>query len=998
MFSHTTRKYNSIMSYGIIVILVVFISNLSFSQPEKNKPVQFIASTTSSVSLSDLLQLLEKEYDLSFLYETNITKHKYVEISSLPEKGFGKDFFDELSRQTGLIFHQIAVNIYVLKENENAKGWIIGSVKNKKKDLLVGASIYIEDTEQGTITELNGRYELKVKPGTYNFIASYTGYSAIKKTLTVQSNQKLNLDFELVDNLQLEEVVVLGSRSLPRTEMEMAVPVDVINEEDMQFIHPSDLSQLLQYTTPSFHSTRQTISDGTDHTDPATLRGLGPDQLLVLVNGKRRHTSSLVNVNNTIGKGNVGTDLNAIPINAIKKIEVLRDGASAQYGSDAIAGVINIILKDNQDYGSINLTSGMTVEGDGKETNLNGNYGWRLAKDGFANINFVINTRGAINRSGAYTGPIYGDDRDNDNVQRELFFQQTGFDNKRVMSVGNSEANTFGGFFNSSLPFSNDLSFYTNGGLNFRQGKAAGFYRFPFDERKQAGIFENGFSPKILTNIIDFSVTFGFKGEMKDWLFDISNSSGQNKYDFHIENSNNASLGLNSPTTSNPGGFSYRQNTTNLDLSRKLTTKIPINLAFGAEFRLENYKQLAGDEWSWQNYGELTASGEPKEAGIQVFPGFRPENVVDKYRYNIGFYADGEINITKKVLVGLATRYEEYSDFGSNLSWKLSFRNRINDKLTIRGAYNTGFRAPSMPQIYFSSNSFQYIPGEEGLIGIQVAQFNNESIITNRFGIDPLKAELSSNLSLGLTAKPTKNISLSIDAYQINIKDRIVLSGRFSATDDERFAEILDPLDITRAQFFTNAVNTKTTGLDFVFKYNTKLAIGNLFFTLAANANQTKVVGDIHSSDLLTGYEDVLFNREEISRLEVAQPKSKLIVSLAYMKNKLSFNLRVKRFGKVQYIHPSDGDEERWIENSLTGIKTSRDQLFSSKILTDLECSYLVSKNLKCSLGGNNIFNIYPDKHTHSANISNGLFPYSRFVQQFGVRGSYWFAKLSLAI
>lgn len=869
------------------------------------------------------------------------------------------------------------------------KGTIQGTVSDKF-DPLSGATVVIVGTTIGATCDINGKYAIEVEPGTYKLSASFVGSAPQTKEVTVTAGQTSTLDFKLQASTSMNEVVVVGSRSEPRTLLETAVPVDVISGKEISNSSQENVGQILQYIAPSFNSTQQTISDGTDHIDPAALRGLGPDQVLVLVNGKRRHTSALLNVNGTVGRGTVGTDLNAIPASAIERIEVLRDGAAAQYGSDAISGVINIVLKQQVGVANISSQTGITTEGDGAMGKVGVNYGFKVGDKGFINVTGEFSDREATNRSGDYTGTVYGDARDS---SLDAFFAQTGLGGRRVMAIGNSAGRNGQVFFNAALPIAGGGEFYANGGFSFRKGLANGFYRFPKDQNRVVlSIYPNGFSPEIHTDILDRSLTLGVRGEKNGWKFDFSNSRGSNGFDFTVKNSNNASLGAASPLTAYAGGFRYGQNTTNLDISRKLKVGFDLNVAFGAEYRLERYEIVAGEEASYVNGGQESQPGINGSAGIQVFPGFQPQNELNKTRTNTAGYIDLEADLTEAFLLGVAGRFESYSDFGDNFSWKAVGRYKINKDISVRAAFSTGFRAPSLHQFFFSNLSTQFITIGATQVPVQVGTFNNESNVARAFGINALKPEVSQNISAGLTIRPIPALSLTLDAYNITIKDRIVLSGRFDAAD----YPFLTTLGAGAAQFFTNAVDTRTQGIDFVANYLLDLGKSNLTLTAALNLTETKVEGGIKTPPLLAGKEDQLFNREEISRLEVAQPRSKLVLSALYEIGKFAFTLRSTRFGEVEYIHPNDGDPANWAVNDLTGVAETRDQLFSAKFITDLDITFKATNNIRLSLGANNLFNIFPDKHVHSGNISLGRFVYSRRVSQFGVRGTFIYAKVGL--
>jgi len=876
----------------------------------------------------------------------------------------------------------------------------LGTVKGKVSDEfgpLPGAKITIEGENLVSKCDINGDYEFELKPGTYKVIASYLLYKSSEKTVSISFNSlEVSADFVLNSVSPVDANASVGTRSGPKSQLENTAAVDIISPADFALSTQMTLSQFLHFHVPSFHSTSQTISDGTDHVDPGTLRGLGPDQLLVFVNGKRRHSSSLINVNGTVGRGAVGTDFNAIPLSAIDHIEILRDGASAQYGSDAIAGVINIILKEQTNVFSINAAYNPTLAGDGQEVNLNANYGLEFENGGFLNVNSEFMQRESYNRAGDYTGNVYSldDSLDQALITQNDFWNQTPFEDQRIMEIGSAAAFDASTFGNLLLPMRNKGEFYANGGISYRQGKGRGFYRLPWQEEKVVEEFHpNGFSPEIQTDIVDNSVTMGMRNEKNGWLIDLSNSSGNNTFDFTVNNSNNASMGLASPTTAYAGGFEYNQNITNFDFSKKLDSVWFLkgfNMGFGSEFRVERYEITAGESASWLDGGDTTSNGSPKVAGIQVFPGFQPQNALRKNRTNFAAYADFEMNMTLKWLIVAAARFENYSLFGSNLSWKVASRYKFNDKFSIRASYNTGFRAPSLHQIYFSNVGTQFVNGE----ALQVGTFNNESATALAFGTSGLMPETSDNVALGFTAKLFENFSLSADAYYIHIEDRIVLSGQLGAG----FESILKPVGASTAQFFLNGINTETFGFDVGADYSVKLGKGLFKAKAAFNYSKTNVLGSIETTGILQGAEDLLFNREEISRLEVAQPRTKGILTLNYTLNRWSFLLKNTRFGEVQYIHPSDEDQTDWQLNDFTGQIESRDQTFSAKIVTDALIGFEVNSYFTVSLGGNNLFNIYPDKHYHSANTSSGNFVYSRRVQQFGVRGASYFVKLNFTI
>jgi iron complex outermembrane receptor protein len=876
-------------------------------------------------------------------------------------------------------------------------GTISGSVSDEFGP-LPGAKVKIEGTDLTVSCDINGEYKVDIKPGDYNVSASYLLYKTEKQTVDISFSQlNVKLNFILESGSVVDTDISIGSRAKPKSQMDNVAPVDVISPTDISTSAQITLSQVLHYLVPSFHSTAQTISDGTDHIAPSTLRGLAPDQVLVLVNGKRRHTSSLINLNGTVGRGSVGTDFDAIPVSAIDRIEILRDGAAAQYGSDAISGVINIILKDQTNVFSLNTMLNPTLYGDGTEFLLSTNYGLDLGKSGFVNISAEYKQRAAVNRAGNFTGNVYSTNDSLDAIlieQNDFFGQLEDYNDQQIMQIGSSKKFDGTVFYNAVVPVKNKAELYSNGGINYRKGESRGFYRLPIETKKVVlDIFPNGFSPEIHTDIIDKSLTIGMRGERNGWHVDFSNSTGNNQFNYTVKNSNNASLGVASPTNNFAGGFKYGHNITNLDFSKRQDSVgflQALHMGYGVEFRIEDYEVIKGETSSWIDGGDTNDLGEPYQAGAQVFPGIQPQNELDKRRTNIAAYSDLEFHFTKKFLIEAALRFENYTSFGGNLTWKLATRYKFGDNLSVRSSYSTGFRAPSLHQIYFNNLGTQFVDG----VSYQVGTFNNESPIAKAFGIESLKPETSTNYSAGFTSKLFKNFTFTMDGYYISIKNRIVLSGRF----DEGYEDILESVGASSAQFFTNAVNTETFGIDFVPTYSLRVKKGLLRLSGAVNYTSTKVVGMIKTSDLLNGSEETLFNREEISRLEVAQPNTKAILTANYTFNKWNFALKTTRFGRVIYIHPNDGDEANWVMNEFTGQIESRDQTFNPKWITDVFISYKFNNYFTLALGGNNVFNVYPDKHTHSENVNQGNFVYSRRVQQFGVRGASYFARLSFSL
>lgn len=862
------------------------------------------------------------------------------------------------------------------------RGTISGSVvESKKGEPLPGAVVTIIGSQLGTVARVDGSFEIKqVKPGSYDVRASLVGYSVAKQRVTVEAGGAAKADFRLAENLVgTDEVVALGTRGAERTVTNTPVPIDVMTAQDIRNSGLTETNQIIQMLAPSFNFPRPSVADGTDHVRPATLRGLGPDQVLVLVNGKRRHNSALVNVNGTIGRGATGVDLNAIPSNAIERIEILRDGASAQYGSDAIAGVINIVLKSGMTPGLSTLAGMNNTEfngfraNDGGVAQVDGDYGFRINDDGYLHVSGAFRNRNATNRSLVDTRQQYftGDARNNDvNLTRQ-----------RNHIQGDAKTLDAGVFLNGGLPFGEGMTAYLNGGYNYRNGTAAGFYRRALDDRTVRAIYPNGFLPKIESRIKDLSVNGGVKGSFGDWLWDASSVYGRNKFDFYVRQSANASMGAASPTSFYCGALVFGQSTTNIDLSSTFDvgTASPLTLALGGELRLDQYKIQAGDPASYIDGGvpiDTSVGRTNKKAaiGAQVFPGFRPSNAVNESRRGLSFYADLETKVIEQILLSAAGRFENYSDFGSTFNVKVATRIEPIEHYGIRGAFSTGFRAPSLQQEFFSSTATNFLNVSGVLQPFDVVTYPATSPEAQRLGATALKAEKSTNISAGITMKPIENLSITVDYYNIKIKDRIVFSENFTGAQ----VSALLPAGVNGARFFTNAIDTKTRGVDIIVRAALDFddaGVLKLFF--GANITRTRVDKVIATPSQLTGLSEALFGRVERGRIEVGQPDRTYQANANYSVGLFGAQMRVTRFGEVVNI----------------ATLPQNDQVFAPKFITDLEVSYKFAAIFRLALGVNNVGDIYPVQNI-PANNNAGIFPYNG-ISPFGFNGRFIYTKLS---
>lgn len=868
---------------------------------------------------------------------------------------------------------------------------IKGVVKDAAGLPLAGASVILEGTKRGTVTDVNGAYMINAAPGSYTVIVSYVGVVTQRQTVTVNASGTTEANFTAQNSGDLNRVVVVGSRSATiRSSTQTPAPVDVITARELQSTGQVEPTQMLNVIAPSFNSSRQTISDGTDHIDPATLRGLGPDQVLVLVNGKRRYNTALLNVNGTIGRGSVGTDLNAIPPSAIERIEVLRDGASSQYGSDAIGGVVNVVLKKAAAGTTFTAHAGQYYKGDGGTLQAGLSHGMALGKEGYLNISGDFRHRDASNRAGDYTGRVYVTDP----VQDEQFIAQRGFSRKNNMLVGNSQVQNGGFVINLGGPLSKNVQFFGTGSMNWREGKAAGFYRYPRQTTQViAALYPDGFLPYIYSSVRDKSAIAGVEGKFgAGWNWDLSQTAGGNNFEFNIKNTNNASQfaqGAKAQTEFYAGRLHFNQYTTNLNFSKDFGSKMGLktfNIATGAELRFDNYKIEEGEESSYKNYDP--ASG--RVGGAQVFPGFQPANAVDETRRVVGVYADVETDITDKFLINAAGRFEDYSDFGNNIAGKLAMRYKIANAFSLRGSISNGFRAPSMHQRYFSSIATVFISTGSGLQPFQQGTFRNNSAVAGAFGIPSLEAETSTNYSFGFTSKLARNkVNITVDGYQIDIKNRIVLSSsfrRFNSPEATAVNTILNQYpelsDVSSVTFFTNAIDTRTKGLDIVTSFTDQVGKGQMTVTLAGNINETKVKGEPRVSTITEPtLQARLFARDEKGRYEGAQPKDKFSFAVNYRVNNLSLNYRTTRYGKVYTLDP---------------VNPLLDENFDPKFVTDISASYRFRNFLTFTLGANNVGDVYPDRLQNVANTNSGIFVYSRNATQFGFSGGYYFTSISM--
>jgi iron complex outermembrane recepter protein len=900
---------------------------------------------------------------------------------------------------------------------------------------VANASVKVRGNAQGANANDNGVATLQANAGDVIDVSS-VGYNFTNVTLSSTTSITVLLTPTAAD---LGDIVVVGTRGAARAKTETAVPIDVIKINQVGL--PSsrmDLTSNLNIAAPSFNYNKQSGADGADNIDLGTLRGLGPDQTLVLINGKRRHTTAFVALFGTRGRGASGTDLNGFTQSAVDRIEILRDGASAQYGSDAMAGVMNIVLNRNVNKWNVNVgwsgyyddkfNARNFNEGnqyysagkiDGKTFNLSANNGFNIGNNGgFMNLSFDYRKQGKTFRQ-----------VDTTNWQNEKYALP--YINSGRRAFGDGSIETYGFMYNMELPIKNTKTkFYSFGGVNTKEAEAFAYTRnvddagngrpdrFPVTapggsvivvpqimRRTNDGI--TYYNPIIATFVNDGSLAMGFKGvTAKNWNWDASLTTGKNNFQYQGRQTFNASLiGNTTKNIFDDGGFSFRQSTLNIDLSKSFKTVAQgLNVGYGFEYRNENYKINKGEEASYENYDNTGTQG----SGAQGFPGFGPADVVNAKRSSLSAYVDGELNVTDKWLVNAAARFENYSDFGSVVTYKLATRYKVTDNFNLRASASTGFRAPSLQQINFSNTLTSFSNGV--LVESRIAR--NGDAVSRAAGIPDLKQETSQSASLGFAYKPIQGLTITIDGYATKVKDRVVLSGLFSADDatlPTAFTDLLKDLDVATAQFFANAVNTTNYGLDVVVDYNKKWSNKTFRVLFAGNVQSVKL-DKINVPFALSGTvlnQKTFFSDREIAFLKASAPNAKFNLNLNYSIGKFNIGANLTYFGNVKLTgfgtptaeNPNYGGINPQVTNDATGALIPEIYNYKGRLVTDINMSYKLCKSVTLFVGADNILNVHPElgvaqgaKANATGNESGG--PWESV--QMGFNGRRLFTKLAI--
>jgi iron complex outermembrane receptor protein len=835
------------------------------------------------------------------------------------------------------------------------------------------------------LTDKNGWFSISLESGTYTLTITHSGYKKAVQEVRLTRGDTQTIHFELTPVEAMGEVVVLGSRSsTQRSNLQTPVPVDVITTQQLVQTGQVSLTHMLSFAAPSFNASRSLINE------PVTLRGLDPDQVLILVNGTRRHSMAYVNhggVRGILGRGAVANDLNSIPFSAIEKIEILRDGASAQYGSDAIAGVINIQLKKKTNETVVQLHTGQFYKSDGKSITVGVNRGFVLNRKGFLNLSADFRHSNPTQRGGEYSGTVY---TENKAIDDSIVFAR-GFNRKKVSNAGSSKHTSGGVLLNGGYPLCGKTELFWTAMANSRKTVFVSGFIFPKNvNRINHELFPDGFSALPYHNSRDVSVIAGARGQTGNhWNWEYKSAYGKNNDRYAINNTNNPSqyftLGRNAPTSFYTGTFVYGQLTNTFHVSRQLSAKTEqsLNVSAGAEWRREHFRMQEGEEGSWKNYFP-----QGRKIGGSTGLVVPPEGAVNENRNVAGTYIDIESEFKNRLQFNLAGRYEFYSDFGGNLAGKLAVRYRLSNNFTFRGSVNNGFRAPSLQQRYYSTTNKSTATVGGILIPITVGLFPNNSEVANAIGIPALHAERSLNMSGGIISTISNHIWVTADAYWIQIKNRIVLSGLFDRTTNPDINDLLSRYpDVDRLQFFANAINTRTRGVDMVLNGNWKIQSVNLFAMLAANWNQTRLFGEIQTAGKLKADSlntNTLFSREEKGKLEQGQPASKIILSLQAESTRLGFLIRNTCFGKTAIVFDSRD--------------ISRDETFLPRVLTDVSFHYKLSHSLTVTAGANNVFDVYPDRISDYRNTMEGQHIYPLEASPFGFNGGYYFVTMILQL
>jgi iron complex outermembrane receptor protein len=954
--------------------------------------------------VKNVITEIKRKSEVEFIYSSNsIQANRKVSIKAVEKKL--KDVLDEIFGPLGIGYKVVNEQVLLYKiegnkmtvvtieqEPEKKANIVTGTVAHALTgEPLVGATVAVKGKKRAVTTNNEGKFSIEADPGDVLVISS-VGYLSYEVTVSTETTYTVRLT---VSDASLGDVTIIGSRSKPRTNVDRPVPVDVISNKELTATGQIDIGQALHFSAPSFSAQKFGINDLSSVIDPASLRGLGSDQTLLLVNGKRRHKVAFFSINQGVSKGQVGNDINAIPAEAVSNVEILRDGAAAQYGSDAIAGVMNYQLNNSRSGGSLRFYTGIASsnpkhDNKGANANLNGqpiykngkqdnetykaslNFGLPWGSDGFINTTINIHQNEAYSREGKYKASRgwYTSNTTNDSI----LILRNGINLNRAV-LGGAENTNVGIFINTGKKIDDNWNFYAFGGYSAKTVVAGIFSRPPsLASRRVLQIFPDGYNPITPTKLKDYMLVAGVKGRFgKDWNLDFSAGHSGNIVDLYAENTVNPSMDSLSPTKFYTGGLAVTQTTFNTDISKTFSKT---TWAVGSEVRFESFEQKPGQAESYLAGARARTGSDVGSSGRE---GFGPQTEGRWTRRNVGFYTELEHDFSKSFLMNGAIRWENYSDFGSDFSYKLAARYKVGDRLAIRGSVNRSFRAPSIAQLNYSNFTNITFDNAGNTIYAPTLPIRNQ-LVQDAFGFSELKPETSIDFALGLTSKINNNFSVTLDVYQIKIADRILLSQPINASLFPAFTGT----NYNQVNVFLNAYDTKTKGLDFVAAYKTSFSSkSKLNLNLAFNLNKTEIDKIQLPSKIVAAGID--YNKDPGAQQDIiyftkGTPTNKFIASANYECGKFSFLLRATRFGKVSdplaplYVVPTDPNAIKY-------------QVLSVKTLTDLSLTFKPHTKIIFSIGVNNLFDVYPDLLDTPQTADEVI--YSRRVNQFGTLGRF---------
>jgi iron complex outermembrane receptor protein len=897
---------------------------------------------------------------------------------------------------------------------EAQAGIVQGRVADSTGSVIVGALVTMSGTGVRGITSASGRYTLTGVPGGQRWLnVRALGYLQDSLSVTVQPGRVTVVDITMRRSpTQLAPVaVVVGSRARHTAAEELAVPVDVFTVEQLRTTGTTETSEIISQLSPSVNFPKQAVTDATEVVRPFTLRGLSPDHSLVLVNGARRHQTALLNVfSNGSAPGSSGVDLNAFPSSAIDRIEVLRDGASTQYGSDAIAGVVNLVLKEGEFAPFLTTSMGQYRPGDpypndGTITDVGGGVGFKLGRGSLGLFGQALK-RNSTNRAcpdGSFSD-LNG--LADSVVSCRVVTKRTGVPQPNV-HWGDGLERDIHTFANLRLPLNEGgtAELYAFGGYSDRDGTGNGFFRKPRNSRNWPEIYPLGFLPEFRPDVKDYSAATGIRTTVGGWATDLGTSYGYNSFQFNLRNTLNSSLGpsltratapgadgrlgtaddpgIPNQTSFDAGGLRRGEFNTTLSLSRpfEMGLRNPVNVAVGLAFRRESYEVVAGERASWINgYHKTRDSSSIAQAGSSVFQGFAPSDASENSRTNFGGYVDMETNLSPNFLVNMAGRFESYSDFGQRITGKAAVRYQPRREFVWRAAASTGFRAPGLAQSWYSHTTTAI---QNGVL-VEIGNFPVTNRASRIFGARPLEEETSLNLSTGFAWSPTREFNLTLDLYRIAINDRILLGATFDGTSDPVVEDILADSGLTQiagVQFPTNALDSRTTGVDLTANYRVFAGGGTFDFQAQANYTKNEVARVDDLPAILRGTSTIytsLLDEVTINAIEENRPVSRGTFSTTYSQGRFNVMGRASYFGKFR-------------EGSLDGF-----EYFAGKTIMDAELGYRFD-NIKLALGSRNLFNVFPGVVTVEANTNNGAFPYPG-SSPYGYNGRFVYVRSEILL